>query len=67
MEEVFGENSDVYNQAVLQLESTDALGAWLKENCMKMQRQMTNERQDTTKSFVTRAIEYVKEHYADQS
>ena len=25
-----------------------------------------NERQDTTKSFVTRAVEYVKEHYADQ-
>lgn len=33
---------------------------------MKMQRQVTNERQDTTKSFVTRAVEYVKEHYADQ-
>ena len=65
MDEVFGNNSDLYNQA-LQLESTDALGAWLKENCMKMQRQVTNERQDTTKSFVTRAVEYVKEHYADQ-
>lgn len=65
MEDVFGSNNDVYNQA-LQLESTDALGAWLKENCMKMQRQVTNERQDTTKSFVTKAVEYVKEHYADQ-
>ena len=59
MEEVFGENSDVYNQA-LQLESTEDLGAWLTENCIRMQRQITNERQDTTKSFVTRAIEYVK-------
>ena len=65
MEEVFGENSDVYNQA-LQLESTEDLGAWLTENCIRMQRQITNERQDTTKSFVTRAIEYVKENYAKQ-
>ena len=31
-----------------------------------MQRQILEERRDTTKSFVTRAIEYVKEHYADQ-
>ena len=31
MDEVFGGNNDVYNQA-LQLESTDALGAWLREN-----------------------------------
>ena len=65
MEEVFGENSDVYNQA-LQLESTEDLGAWLTENCIRMQRQITSERQDTTKSFVTRAIEYVKENYAKQ-
>ena len=65
MEEVFGENSDFYNQA-LQLESTEDLGAWLTENCIRMQRQITNERQDTTKSFVTRAIEYVKENYAKQ-
>lgn len=65
MEEVFGENSDVYNQA-LQLESTEDLGAWLTENCIRMQRQITNERQDTNKSFVTRAIEYVKENYAKQ-
>ena len=33
---------------------------------MKMQRQVLYERQDTTKSFVTKAIEYVKEHYGDQ-
>lgn len=64
MEEIFGADSDIYNQA-LSLESTDALGAWLEENCKKMQKQVLNERQDTTKSFVKKAVEYVKEHYAD--
>ena len=65
MEKIFGENSDVYVQA-LQLESTEALKNWLNESCTKMQRQILNERQDTTKSFVTKAIEYVEEHYGDQ-
>ena len=65
LEETFGEDEDVYTQA-LQLESTEALGKWLSDNCLKMQRQVLCERQDTTKSFVTRAMEYVKEHYADQ-
>lgn len=64
LEAIFGENSDVYAQA-LQLESQEALGQWLEDNCLKMQRQVLSERQDTTKSFVTRAMEYVKEHYAD--
>ena len=32
---------------------------------MKLQKQVQNERQDTTKSFVSKAIDYVKEHYAD--
>ena len=47
------------------LESTDALREWLCENCLKLQKQVQNERQDTTKSFVSKAIDYVKEHYAD--
>ena len=65
LEEVFGENSDVYTQAI-QLESPEALEKWLCENCLKMQKQVLNERRDTTKSFVKKAIAYVKEHYADQ-
>lgn len=65
MEEVFGQNSDVYNQA-LQMESTEELAAWLQNICIKMQQQILNERIDTTKSFVTKAVEYVKEHYGDQ-
>lgn len=62
---IFGQDSDIYNQA-LQLESTQALREWLEESCMKMHRQVLHERQDTTKSFVTKAIEYVKDHYGNQ-
>ena len=65
MEEIFGENSDVYSQT-LQLESPEALREWLDDKCLKMQKQILNERRDTTKSFVTRAIEYVKENYGNK-
>ncbi|MCI8485012.1 MAG: response regulator [Lachnospiraceae bacterium] len=65
LENIFGEDNDVYTQA-MQLESPEALKQWLNDNCLKMQRQVVHERQDTTKSFVTKAMEYVKEHYADQ-
>lgn len=64
LEGIFGENNDVYTQA-MQLESPEALREWLCENCLKMQGQVLSERLDSTKSFVARAIEYVKEHYAD--
>lgn len=65
LEIIFGENSDVYSRA-MQLESPEELGRWLDDNCLKMQRQVLCERQDTTKSFVKSAMEYVKEHYFDQ-
>ena len=64
-DEIFGENSDVYIQA-MQIESPEALGVWLNDKCLQMQKMVLHERQDTTKSFVTKAMEYVKEHYADQ-
>lgn len=64
LDDVFGENQDIYTQ-VMQLESPQALGEWLDDNCMKMQKQVLHERQDTTKSFVENAIEYVGGHYAD--
>lgn len=63
-DDVFGESQDIYTQ-VMQLESPQALGEWLDDNCMKMQKQVLHERQDTTKSFVENAIEYVGGHYAD--
>ncbi|MDD3369758.1 MAG: response regulator [Lachnospiraceae bacterium] len=65
METVFGAENDIYAQ-ILQLESAESLGNWLRENSFKMQEQILNERMDTTKSFVSRAEDYVKEHYSDQ-
>ncbi len=66
LEDIFGENNDVYLQA-MQLESPQALGQWLDDYCCKMQNQVLHERQDTTKAFVEKAIDYVKEHYSDQN
>lgn len=66
LEAIFGENSDVYTQA-MQLESPDALGQWLEDNCLKLLNQVINDRTNTTKSFVTKAVEYVKEHYSEQN
>ncbi len=65
MDKVFGDNIDIYSQ-VLQLETPEALGKWLTKSSRKMQSLVLNERQDTTKSFVTKAAEYVQEHYADK-
>ena len=48
------------------MESTDVLEQWLQTLCRNLQREMLHERQDSTKSFVQRAEEYVKTHYADQ-
>ena len=59
------DGSDVYHQA-LHMESTDVLEQWLQTLCRNLQREMLHERQDSTKSFVQRAEEYVKTHYADQ-
>ena len=56
MDEVFGNNSDLYIRHY-SLESTDALGAWLKENCMKMQRQVTNNVRTPQNLLMTRAVE----------
>lgn len=59
------DGSDVYHQA-LHMESTEVLEQWLQTLCRNLQREMLHERQDSTKSFVQRAEEYVKTHYADQ-
>lgn len=65
LETLYGENIDVYAKA-MQMESLEALSGWMNDNCLEMQKQVLNERRDTTKSFVKRAIEYVKDHYSDQ-
>lgn len=65
LEQIFGEDEDVYS-AVMGMESVDALKKWLTDVSAKMQEMILTDRNDTTKSFVRRAIEYVKEHYSEQ-
>lgn len=64
LESIFGKNSDIYSQA-MQIESVDKLGQWLEENGTKILKQVQNVRSDNTKSFVTKAKEYVEENYAN--
>ncbi len=65
MEELFGDVPDVYNE-VLRLESAEALENWLLTLALRMQEMLQHERMDTTRSFVARAEDYVREHFADQ-
>lgn len=65
VQDIFESDNDIYNQA-LQLDSTEALKDWLIQKCVRMQSFVTNERRDTTKSFVTKAVEYVKDNFADK-
>jgi two-component system response regulator YesN len=65
MDKVFSGDVDVCISA-LEMESSEALHSWLYENCAKMHDLICKNRQATTKSFVSKAIEYVEEHYADE-
>lgn len=65
MEQILGEEGDPYGRALL-AESPEELRTFLEERCIQMQRQVLHERRNSTKSYVTKAIEYVKEHYGDQ-
>ena len=65
IDNVSGTGTDAYHQA-LQMESTEALEKWLLDLCRHLQREVLHERQDSTKSFVQSAEEYVKTNYADQ-
>lgn len=64
-EEIFDGNDDVYEH-LLHLETPQLLEAWLYDKCALMQEKITNDRQDSTKSFVTKAMEYAREQYADK-
>ena len=65
IDNVSGTGTDAYHQT-LQMESTEALEKWLLDLCRHLQREVLHERQDSTKSFVQSAEEYVKTNYADQ-
>jgi two-component system response regulator YesN len=66
MEDVLeGEGEDLL-QVLLGQESSEALGEKLTTYCTRIRRLMNERRKDSTKSFVTKAVEYVQDHYADQ-
>ncbi len=65
-EMIVGECKDVYDQ-VLQMESPQELEEWLIAAVIKTQDIVMNERLDTTRSFITKGIIFVRDHYADQN
>jgi len=62
--EVFDANSDVY--ALVQQMEGKELSNWLSTVCLKIRELIDDKRSDNTRSFVTKAKEYVADHYADQ-
>lgn len=57
---------DIYSRG-LEAESPEELWDWMLEICGRLQEAVQKEHQNVTKSFVTRAEEYVREHYADRN
>lgn len=64
LDEIFGGDANMYQQ-LQQMESPEAVERWLENCCGRLQEKILTERQDTTKSFVTKAKEYVYDHYGD--
>ena len=62
--DVFDLSSDVYSVAS-QMEPGE-LSGWFTGVCLKMHELIDYKRNDTTRSFVSKAQEYVADHYADQ-
>lgn len=62
-EEVFEGEDDIY-AAVKQM-SRDEMKNWAVECCIRMQRIINERRTDNNRSFVAKAVDYVKEHYDD--
>lgn len=64
VDEILGESSN-YERG-FQADSPEELRDWLLEIGTKIQDYVSQERSNTTKSFVTKAVELVKESYSDQ-
>lgn len=66
IEKVFENQQDIYGHA-MQMESPEELKDWLLETAGRLQDMVLSERDDTVKSFVEKAVEYVQEHYGEQN
>lgn len=64
MEKVFQKEEDVYHR-VQQMDLTE-LSHWLKDCLSRAQQLIQENRQDSTKSFVRRAMDYVARNYSNQ-
>ncbi len=64
--EFYGEKGETFERC-MQMESPEKLEHWLLKICEKLQKTVQQERQASTKSFVSRAVEYVQEHYNDRN
>ncbi len=62
--EVFDMNTDVYSQ-VQQMEQSE-LKEWFSTTCVRMHELIDDKRSDNTRSFVSKAKDYVADHYANQ-
>jgi two-component system response regulator YesN len=63
-EPIFGEDESLFRNVTNM--DTEQLTGWLSEVGIKMQEQLQNIRTDGAQSFVTRAIDYVRDNYGDQ-
>ncbi len=64
MSSVFDMNRDIYSE-VQQMEQSE-LASWLCGVCVKMHELIFDKRSDNTRSFVTKAKDYVADHFGDQ-
>lgn len=62
-DQVFQSSEDIL-QTVQKMEK-DELEVWLSEICLRMQTMLKEKRKNTTKTFVTKAQDYVNQNYSD--
>ncbi|WP_026651970.1 response regulator [Butyrivibrio proteoclasticus] len=62
--EIIDKNIDIYNR-VQQMEKSE-LSRYFGQICVKMHELIGHKRQDTTKGFVSKAVDYVHDHYDNQ-
>ena len=63
-EELLGERTQI-DRLVFESESPEEMAKWVKEVASRADAQLQERRHQTTTSFVGRARDYVKEHFAD--
>ena len=64
IERISPEHEDIYTY-LLQMDSTEDIGQWLLEISEKALAILSDQRQSKTQSFVSQALEFVKDHYSD--